>query len=100
MQTLAEARQSADRSNERWWTAELARLHADILQHLGPTNTAAAEQAYRDAIDIATGQQAHSLLLRAAIGLARLYRDSGNAQAARDALLDALAVPLDSAPEL
>ena len=65
-------------TNERWWDAELHRLRAELLL-AGGAEAAEAEAALRRALEIARGQQARSLELRAARALARLWAGSGRA---------------------
>ncbi|MFI5184595.1 MAG: 6-hydroxy-D-nicotine oxidase, partial [Vicinamibacteria bacterium] len=72
-------------TNERWWDAELHRLRAELLLASG-VEAAEAEAALRRALEIARGQQARSLELRAARTLARLWAESGRRAAARDLL--------------
>jgi predicted ATPase len=49
-----------------------------------------AENSYLQALDLAQHQSAHSLQLRAATSLARLYRDQGKCAEARDLLAPVL----------
>ncbi len=72
-------------TNERWWDAELHRLRAELLL-AGGAEAAEAEAALRRALEIARGQQAKSLELRAARALARLWAGSGRTAEARDLL--------------
>jgi len=72
-------------TNERWWDAELHRLRAELLLAGGP-EAAEAEAALRRALEIARGQQARSLELRAARALAGLWAGSGRTADARDLL--------------
>jgi len=81
-----EALAGTEEVGNRWWWAEFLRLRGD-LQRSGPfRDRAAAEQSYREAIAVARGQQAKALELRAATGLARLWRDEGGPDKARDLL--------------
>jgi len=48
-----------------------------ILLKRDPTNTVPAEEAFRTAIAIAQQQKARTFELRAAVSLARLWRDQG-----------------------
>jgi predicted ATPase len=73
-------------TNERWWDAELHRLRAELLL-AGGAAAAEAEAALRRALEIARGQQARSLELRAGRALARLWAGSGRTAQAR-ALLE------------
>jgi predicted ATPase len=72
-------------TNERWWDAELHRLRAELLL-AGGAEAAEAEAALRRALEIARGQQAKSLELRAAGALARLWAGSGRTAEASDLL--------------
>jgi class 3 adenylate cyclase/predicted ATPase len=72
------------RSNERMWEPENHRLRGEVARCAGQFPEAAA--AIDKAIKIARGQSARSLELRAAISLARLWRDQGKRQQAHDLL--------------
>ena len=68
-----------DRTEARWWEAELHRLKGEILltqsdenQHLWE-----AEAAFQQALAVARSQQAKSWELRAAMSLARLWQQQG-----------------------
>ena len=64
--------------------AELNRLKGRLLLRQGQANL--ADELYRKALAIAEKQQAKLWELRAALSLARLRRDQGQATAARDLL--------------
>jgi predicted ATPase len=70
---LAEARRRAEETKERWFLAETLRLTGDALLATG--DRAGAEASYREAIAIALEQSAKLWELRAAMSLARLWRD-------------------------
>lgn len=82
---VEEALSRGRETNERWWDAELHRLRAELLL-AGGAEAAEAEAALRRALEIARGQQAKSLELRAARTLARLWGGSGRTAEARDLL--------------
>ena len=63
-----------DRTEERWYEAEMHRIRGDILLKRDPADTAAAEQSLQAAIAIAQSQKTRSFELRAALALAKLYR--------------------------
>jgi predicted ATPase len=63
-----------ERTDQRWYEAEMHRIRGDILLKRDPANTAAAKQSLQAAIAIAQSQKARSFELRAALALARLYR--------------------------
>jgi predicted ATPase len=67
----------ARETGERWTDALLHRIRAQILLKRYPTNTAPAEQAFQTAIAVAQQQKAKSFELRAAMNMARLWRDQG-----------------------
>ena len=85
--TAAEEGLSLSReSSERWWDAELHRLRGELLLATG-AEAAEVEAALRRALEIARGQQARSLELRAAQSLAGLWARSGRVGEAK-ALLE------------
>jgi predicted ATPase len=79
-----EALQIVERTGERWFAAELNRHKGQLLLRQG--HSAAAEELYRKALDIAEEQGAKLWELRAAVSLARLRRDQGRPAEARDLL--------------
>jgi TOMM system kinase/cyclase fusion protein len=82
---LAEGLAEADARGEHICEPELHRLRGEALRTSDP---GAAEAAFRDALALAGKQQARSLRLRAAIGLARLLSEGGR-QAEAASLLGA-----------
>jgi class 3 adenylate cyclase/predicted ATPase len=84
LEHLAEAARVTEATDERHDEAELHRTRGDLL--VQASDAAAAEQAYRRALDIARRQSARVFELRAATGLAALWRDAGKGAAARDLL--------------
>jgi class 3 adenylate cyclase/tetratricopeptide (TPR) repeat protein len=79
---LAEIEQPECR--ERWHYAELLRLRGWMLSLKGDVR--GGERSYGTSLEWARQQQAKSWELRAAISLARLWRDQGKAQQARELL--------------
>ena len=75
----------AEEAGVCFWNAELLRLKGALLARL--SSRGEAEASYQDALALARHQQARSLELRAAISLARLWRD----QSKRDEAYDLLA---------
>jgi predicted ATPase len=86
LDVLEEALSRSRETNERWWDADLHRLRAELLL-CGGAEPAEAEAALRRAIEIARGQQAKSLELRAARTLAGLWSASGRTTEARGLLV-------------
>jgi predicted ATPase len=88
---LAEALAIVNKTGERYWEAELYRLKGELtLQSEVPGSQfkvqAEAEECFRRAIDIARGQSAKSLELRAVMSLSRLWRDQGRKAQVRQML--------------
>jgi tetratricopeptide (TPR) repeat protein len=71
----------------RSWESELHRQRAQILLALDPSKVGEAESHLKKSIDVARGQNAKSLELRAATTLAELWRTRGKSHEAR-ALLE------------
>jgi predicted ATPase len=63
-----------ERTEQRWYEAEMHRIRAEILLKREPADTAGAEQSLQAAIAIAQSQKARSFELRATLVLAKLYR--------------------------
>jgi predicted ATPase len=83
---IGEAMTTAETTKETWCEAEIHRTAGDIAL-MSPEPDAAKAQAHFDrAIAIARAQKAKSWELRAATSLARLWRDHGKRQQARDLL--------------
>ena len=74
------------RSGEHWADAFLHRMRGEILLKLDPLKTEPAEEAFNAAITIAREQKARMFELHAAMSLARLWRDQGKVQQARELL--------------
>ena len=72
-----EATTAIEATGERWYEAELQRVAGEIAL-LAPSLEAAKAQAYFErALSVARQQQAKSWELRAAMSMARLWRDQG-----------------------
>jgi class 3 adenylate cyclase/predicted ATPase len=81
-----EALTAVRRSKESWYEAEIHRI-GGALALIGLKPDAAKAQAYfKRALAVARQQQAKSWELRAAMSLARLWRDQGKVQQARELL--------------
>ena len=86
LKSVADAQLHADRMGERWWQAEIHRVRGVLLLMRSGDVHAEVEHCFRQALDVARGQAAKSLELRAAASLARLWRDQGKADDARSLL--------------
>lgn len=85
---IAEAMRTIETTKERWCEAEVHRLAGEIAltAQPQPSDTSQAQSHFANALAVARGQQAKSWELRAAMSLARLYRNQGRPDAARDLL--------------
>jgi len=81
---LREGLALADVTGEHFWDAELHRLTGTVL--LAENKFDEGQASLQHAIHIALAQQAKSLELRATTSLARLWRDQGKRDEARDLL--------------
>jgi len=70
-------------TKESWFEAELHRTAGEIALRSPEHNAAKAETYFERALAVARQQQAKSWELRAAMSLARLWRDQGKPQQAR-----------------
>jgi predicted ATPase len=81
---LNNALQIAARIGERWFAAELYRQKGELI--LRQSHWAAAEELFRQALNIAREQEAKLWELRAAVSLARLFGERGRRSEAYDCL--------------
>jgi len=77
LRRLDDALAELERTEHRWYEAEMHRIRGEILLKRDPADTAAAEQSLQAAIAIAQSQKARSFELRAALSLAKLYCAAG-----------------------
>jgi predicted ATPase len=73
-------------TKQNWWAAEAHRIAGEIALKRPATGATIAETHFAHALDIARAQQAKSWELRASMSLARLWRDQGKPQQARELL--------------
>jgi predicted ATPase len=73
-------------SGVRYSEAELYRIKGELLLSASADNHSEAETFFRQALDIARGQQAKWWELRATMSLARLWQQQGKRQEARELL--------------
>ena len=83
---INEAMTLTETSNERWFEPDLHRIAGDLTLMSPEPDTAKAEAFFERALTIARQQQAKSWELRAAMSMARLWRDQGKRDEARDLL--------------
>jgi predicted ATPase len=83
---IREALTAVEKTKERWCEAEINRVAGDIALKSQTANAAQAEAYFERALAAARQQQAKSWELRAAMSMARLWRDQGKRQQARELL--------------
>ena len=83
---VGEAMTTIETTKERWFEAEANRLAGEISLKSPEPATAIAETYFERALSIARQQQAKSWELRAAMSMARLWRDQGKRDEARELL--------------
>src|SRR5262249_37616391 len=66
-----------DKTEERFYAAELHRLQGELLLQRAVPDAPRAEACFHQALAIARHQQAKSLELRAAMSLSRLWQQQG-----------------------
>ncbi len=85
---VAEALEQAKETEAHFCEAELYRIKGDLLVARSPENEAEAEACLHRAIEVARGQSAKSLELRASLSLSRLCQRQGKREEARRVLGD------------
>jgi predicted ATPase len=83
---IGEATSVVETTKETMFEAELYRIAGEIALKSPQPDVAKAQAYFERALTVARTQQAKSLELRAAMSLARLWRDQGKRDAARDLL--------------
>jgi tetratricopeptide (TPR) repeat protein len=84
LKTTDEALTWIDKNSERMWESVVRCCRGDIFRELEAPDNACAE--YETALSVARLQEAKWWELRAAVGLAKLWRDQGKRTEARDLL--------------
>jgi class 3 adenylate cyclase/predicted ATPase len=83
---VREALALVETGGEKWLEAEINRIAGEVARLSPERDTAKAEVDFERALSVARQQQAKSFELRASMSLARLWRDQGKVQQARDLL--------------
>ncbi len=86
LDTLAEALELIEATDERWWEAEIHRLKGDLLLSRSVKDADQAARCFDQALEVSRRQSAKSLELRAATSLARLWQRQGKPEPARGLL--------------
>jgi predicted ATPase/DNA-binding winged helix-turn-helix (wHTH) protein len=84
--TINEALQRSERYEERWCNAELLRIRGELLLLGDGPDAAAAEDSFLESLDWARRQNALSWELRSATSVARIWREQGRTDVARELL--------------
>jgi predicted ATPase len=84
--SIGEAMTAIETTKERWFEAEVRRIAGEVALLSPEPDAAKAEAYFERALTVARQQQAKSWELRAAMSLARLWRDQGKRDEARDLL--------------
>src|SRR5262249_46920432 len=83
---IREAMTAVETTNERMWEPDVHRTAGEIVLLMPEPDAAKAERYFERALTVARQQQAKSWELRAAMSLARLWRDQGKVEQARELL--------------
>jgi predicted ATPase len=84
---IDEVTTAVETTKQKLWEAEVNRV-AGVITLMSPERDVGKAQSYFErALDVARQQQAKSWELRAAVSLARLWRDQGKVQQARELLV-------------
>jgi predicted ATPase len=83
---ISEALIATETTKESWCEVEVHRTAGEIALLSSDPDTARAEAYFERALAIARAQQAKSWELRAAMSMARLWRDQGKREEARELL--------------
>jgi predicted ATPase len=83
---IGEAMTAVETNKETWCEAEVNRVAGEIALMSPEQDAAKAERSFERALAVARQQQAKSWELRASMSLARLWRDQGKVQQARELL--------------
>ena len=84
--SIGEAMTMVETTKERWCEAEVNRIAGEIALKSPEPDATKAEAYFEHALAVARQQQAKSWELRAAMSMARLWRDQGKPQQARELL--------------
>jgi predicted ATPase len=83
---IREAIQAVKTTKERWCEADISRVAGEIAVISPERDAVKAEEYFERALTVARQQQAKSWELRATMSMARLWRDQGKVQQARELL--------------
>jgi predicted ATPase len=84
--SIGEAMTAIETTKETWFEADINRMAGEIALKSPQPDTSKAEAYFERTLAVARAQQAKSWELRAAMSMARLWRDQGKRDEARDLL--------------
>ena len=84
--SIREATTTVETTKERWFEAEIYRVAGEVALKSPNQDTTKTEPYFERALSVARQQQAKSWELRAAMSMARLWRDQGKRDQARELL--------------
>jgi predicted ATPase len=84
--SIREATITVETTRERWFEAEIYRMAGEVALKSPEQDTAKTVAYFERALSVARQQQARSWELRAAMSMARLWRDQGKPDEARELL--------------
>ena len=84
--TIDDAMAAIETTKEKLWEAEVHRIGGEIALKSPDPDTKKSQEYFERALAVARQQQAKSWELRAAMSLARLWRDQGKSRQARELL--------------
>ena len=83
---IDDAIDKVERSKEKWCEAEANRIAGEVALKSPARDTQKAQKYFERALSVARQQQQKSWELRAAMSMARLWRDQGKVREARELL--------------
>jgi class 3 adenylate cyclase/predicted ATPase len=86
LHSIGEAMTTVETTKEAWCEAEVYRTSGEIMMLALERDAAKAEAYFNQALSVSRAQEAKSWELRAAMSMARLWRDQGKQDEARDLL--------------
>ncbi len=84
--SIGDAVTAMETTKEKWFEADIHRIAGEIALMSPEADAAKAQEYFERALAVARQQQAKSWELRAAMSMARLWRDQGKPQQARELL--------------
>ena len=84
--SIGEAMVAMENTKETWWEAEVNRIAGEIARKSPQPDAGVADAYFDRALAVARQQEAKSWELRAAMSMARLWRDQGKRDEARELL--------------